>query len=52
LFQLVGRALEAGRQFAAPFERKQFAEGTAHTTTKWDMHYAGLARRRQGVAGG
>jgi hypothetical protein len=35
-----------------------FAEGTAHTTTKWDVHYAGLARYlptvayRQGVAGG
>jgi hypothetical protein len=23
-----------------------FAEGTAHTTTKWDVHHAGLARYR------
>jgi hypothetical protein len=29
-----------------------FAEGTAHTTTKWDVHHAGLARHRQGVVGG
>jgi hypothetical protein len=29
-----------------------FAEGTAHTTTKWDVHRAGLARYRQGAAGG
>jgi hypothetical protein len=28
-----------------------FAEGTAHTTTKWDVHHAGLARYRQGVVG-
>jgi hypothetical protein len=26
-----------------------FAEGTAHTTTKWDVYHAGLARYRQGV---
>jgi hypothetical protein len=26
-----------------------FAEGTAHTTTNWDVHHAGLARYRQGV---
>ena len=24
----------------------------AHTTTKWDVHHAGLARYRQGVVGG
>jgi hypothetical protein len=29
-----------------------FAEGTAYTTTKWDVHHAGLARYRQGVVGG
>jgi hypothetical protein len=29
-----------------------FAEGTAHTTTKRDVHHAGLARYRQGVVGG
>jgi hypothetical protein len=29
-----------------------FAEGKAHTTTKWDVHHAGLARYRQGVVGG
>jgi hypothetical protein len=29
-----------------------FAEGTAYTTTKWDVHRAGLARYRQGVVGG
>ena len=28
-----------------------FAEGTAYTTTKWDVHHAGLARYRQGVVG-
>jgi hypothetical protein len=29
-----------------------FAEGTAHTTAKWDVHHAGLTRYRQGVMGG
>jgi hypothetical protein len=29
-----------------------FAEGIAYTTTKWDVHRAGLARYRQGVVGG
>jgi hypothetical protein len=29
-----------------------FAEGTVSTTTKWDVHHAGLARYRQGVVGG
>jgi hypothetical protein len=29
-----------------------FAEGTAYTTTKWDVHHAGLTRYRQGTAGG
>jgi hypothetical protein len=29
-----------------------FAEGTAYTATKWDVHRAGLARYRQGVMGG
>jgi hypothetical protein len=29
-----------------------FAEDTAHTTTKWDVRRAGLARYRQGVVGG
>jgi hypothetical protein len=29
-----------------------FAEGTAYTTTKWDVHHAGLARYRQGVVDG
>jgi hypothetical protein len=28
-----------------------FAEGTAYTTTKWDVHHAGLTRYRQGVVG-
>jgi hypothetical protein len=29
-----------------------FAEGTAQSTSKWDVHCAGLARYRQGVVGG
>jgi hypothetical protein len=29
-----------------------FAEGAAHTTTKWDVHHAGLARYRQGMVDG
>jgi hypothetical protein len=29
-----------------------FAEGTAHTTTKWDVHCTGVARYRQGAATG
>ena len=29
-----------------------FAEGTAHTTTKWDVHHAGLARYIQAGRGG
>jgi hypothetical protein len=29
-----------------------FAEGTAYTATKRDVHCAGLARYRQGVVGG
>jgi hypothetical protein len=28
-----------------------FAEGTAHAMTKWDVHYAGLARYRPGRGG-
>jgi hypothetical protein len=31
---------------------ENFAEGTAHTTTKCDVHHARLARYRQGVVGG
>jgi hypothetical protein len=33
-------------------EAEIFAEGKAYTTTKWDVHHAGLARYRQGVVGG
>jgi hypothetical protein len=44
------RQSAATRAWGSIWSAEIFAEGTAHTTTKWYVHRAGLARYRQGVS--